>query len=170
MCEGSRHPHRYALTLIEAVMSMVIVSGMLVAALNTYGAQKLADHKGQTQVTGTLLAEQMVAEILKMQYEEPEDTPTWGKETGELDGTSAAFDDIDDYENWIATPPQERDGTVMTGLTDWERKVKLFRPHPENLDTDANAETGIKVFRVTVKYNGLAVTRIMAMKCGTSPF
>ncbi|OHB74408.1 MAG: hypothetical protein A2Z25_19770 [Planctomycetes bacterium RBG_16_55_9] len=58
-------------TLVEAVMSMLIVGTMLVAALSTVGASRLSQYKTSRSHCGRLLAESLMAEILRQDYQEP---------------------------------------------------------------------------------------------------
>ena len=43
------------------------------------------------------------------------------QKTGEGAATRADFDDVDDYLNWVALPPQAKDGTPVPGCADWKR-------------------------------------------------
>ena len=71
-------------SLVEAVMSIVLVAVMFAAVMQTVGAGRMAHYKTSGQRRGSLLARQLLAEVLQQAYEDP-DTPTvtLGIDTGE---------------------------------------------------------------------------------------
>ncbi|MEZ6190757.1 MAG: type II secretion system protein [Phycisphaerales bacterium] len=156
-------------TLIESVMSMLIVGLMLVAALNTIGASHLAQRKGTEQHVGPLLAQELMAEILSQDYQEPEDTVVFGRETGENSGSRATWDDVDDYDGWSASPPEAKDGTVMTARAGWTRSVTVAWADTLNLNNTALLPSGIKRIKVTVKNNGQTICELTALRTSAWP-
>ena len=74
-----------------------------------------------------------MAEILQASYEDP-DGPSAGigLDASELTASRATFDDVDDYDGWLASPPQQRDGTAMQELPGWSRpaygEIRLLKP------------------------------------------
>ena len=148
---------RRAFSLAEAVVSIGIVSVMLVAALNTVAAAKLGAQKTGDRAKGTLLAQQLMAEVLGQSYEEQVDTIAFGREASELSTGRANYDDVDDYNGWSASPPQYKDGTVIPNLDGWGRRVSVVRGNPANLTQEAGTDTGVKRITVSVTHNGLDV-------------
>jgi type II secretory pathway pseudopilin PulG len=55
-------------TMIEAAISMIVVALMLVAALNLVGASRLSQHRVALIGHGRLLAEHLMAELLRQDY------------------------------------------------------------------------------------------------------
>lgn len=155
---------RGGFTLIEAVMSMLIVGLMLVAALNTVGASKLSQARNTERVRGPLLAQDLMAEILSQNYEEPVDTVGFGRESGESGGDRADWDDVDDYDGWSKSPPQKKDGTVMPDLQGWGREVTVTWANAFTPDSPSVAATDLKRIDVKVTYQGRTVATISALR------
>ena len=110
-------------TLVEALMAVVIVSGVLVAALGTFGAIGKA-RKNQVDRTAAYgLANQLLAEVMQCYFKEPGGGTTLGTDAGET--ARAAYDDVDDYNGYEASPPKFRDDTVITGYTGWKHSVAV---------------------------------------------
>ncbi len=156
-------------TLIEAVMSMLIVGLMLVAALNTVGASRVTQSRSTEQTLGPMLADELMSEILNQAYEEPDDTPAFGRESGEFSGSRSAWDDIDDYKGWSAGPPEAKDGTSLSGMQGWTREVQVGWASSVNPNLGSLTPTGIKRIEVVVKHNGRPVTKLSALRTNGWP-
>jgi len=170
---ASEHQTRRGLTLAEAVISMIIISVMLVAALNTVGAARTTEKKIGDRPRGLLLAEDLMSEILRQAYEDPGLAPgsfgLGGDEVG--DGSRNLWDDVDDYHGWSASPPQQKDGTVIPGFTGWERSVTVARANPGDFGAAAPAtDTGVKQIRLTVTYDDAVVVSLVAIRTNALQF
>ncbi len=141
---------RYGFTLIEATMAIVIVSVMLVTALHTFGSLARGRQIVSNRYSASGLASQLMSEILQNRYDEPNETFAFGPETSETGETRANFDDVDDYHGWSASPPQEMDGTVISGLTGWQRSVTVEYVNHDNPDTTVGTDLGLKRITVSV--------------------
>lgn len=155
---------RRGLTLVEMVISIAIVGVMLVAALNTVGAAKLGAQTTGDHAKGTLLAQQLMAEILRQSYEEQVDTVAFGREMSESSMSRANFDDVDDYDGWSASPPQYLDGSVIPDLAGWGRQVSVTWGDPSNLKQAAVVETDVKLITVTVTHDDRVVGSLNAIR------
>jgi len=151
-------------TLIEAVMSMLIVGLMLVAALNTLGASKLSQSRNAEQVIGPALAEDLLTEILSQVYEEPDDTVEFGRESGESGGNRENWDDIDDYDDWSSSPPEDKSGDALPGLDGWGREVKVYWVDMTDLDQKVSSSVGLKRIDLKVTRNGRVITQVSALR------
>ena len=87
-------PTRPALSMVEVMISTVIVGVLIAAALNTVGASKRGQLSNANHRIGQLLAQELMSEILPQMYEEPDMTPLFGPEAPE--GKEA---------NWVETVP-----------------------------------------------------------------
>lgn len=155
---------RSAFTLVEAVVCTAVVGLLLVAALSTSAAARTTEYRMANRERGMLLARQLLAEMLTQPYSDPEEgTAGFGAESGESDGTRRQFDDFDDYRNWSASPPQTRDGEVLTDLTGWKRQVQVRRLNPSNLNT-ALSESGLKSCTISVWRDGALVAELSAIR------
>ncbi len=151
-------------TLIESVMSILIVGLMLVAALNTVGASKLAQMRNAERAAGPMLSQDLMAEALNQFYEEPEDSVKFGREGGESGGKREDYDDVDDYDGWVSNPPEYRNGDEIPGLDDWTRKVSVNWADSLFPQNNALTPSGIKRIKVEVFHKGRLVSTSTALR------
>jgi len=155
---------RSGFTIVECVISTVIVAVMLVAVLQTVGASKQSQLSLVQSIQGQTLAQSMMTEILPRDYEDPNGLSSLGLDTGETYGIRTEYDDVDDYEDWVATPPRYEDGTSMSELTDWQREVSVQWVDPDDPATVLGSESGVKRVTVTVFYNGRPIHSLTALR------
>lgn len=155
---------RRAFSLIEATMAMLLVAVLLVAALSTLSASTTTSRISAERATGLLLAQDLMAEIVGAAYVEPEDTPAFGPEGAEDDGTRSAFDDVDDYHNWDASPPERRDGTAIPDRATWRRTVQVQYVNPSNLKQVIATDAGAKRITVVVTRSGKPVALLVGIR------
>jgi len=161
----------HGFTLIEAVMSMLIVGLMLVTAMNTIGASRVSQSRNAEQVTGPMLAQDLMSEVLNQYYQEPIDTVEFGREAGETGGNRSAWDDVDDYDGWSKSPPdalENKDGTTIPDLKGWGREVKVVFVNPGLVNTSVS-DIGHKRIKVTVTHMGRVVTELWALRTSGWP-
>ncbi len=160
---------RRALHMVEVAVSMVIVSVILLTAMNMVGAAGQSTRSMTDRGTGHLLAEQLMAEILTQAYEDPDEPPgSFGKD-GFEDATKdrSYFDDVDDYNRWSAMPPEYKDGTTVPGYPQWRRQVDVDWVLPTDTRQIAGGDTGIKRIVVTVTRNAVKVAELSALRANT---
>lgn len=160
---------RRALTLVESVVSIAIVGVMLVAALNTVGASQVTQKKMGERSRAMLLAQDLMAEILQQAYEDPDlASGSFGLTVAEItDGNRSLWNDVDDYNGWSASPPQQKDGTELSDFAGWRRSVSVGWVDPSNIGTELLSDTGIKRITVTVTFNDLPLAQLWALKTRT---
>jgi hypothetical protein len=163
------HQRRRGLTLVEGVVSVLIVGLVLVTSLSTLGWTARARHVQAGLGEKQTLAIDLMTEILQARYEEPgageitfeqdggttvlelpAGSPEFGPEDGEDDGTRLTFDDVDDYDQWQASPPQRRDGTALPNKDGWKRKVFVQYVDPLTLVPTGATDSGLKRITITV--------------------
>jgi type II secretory pathway pseudopilin PulG len=155
--------HARAFTLVEAVMSILIVSSVLVASLGTFGAIGQARQKQIDREAAVHLASQLMSEIFQCYYKEPTgSSTTLGPDAGET--SLAAYDDVDDYDGFTASPPMSRDGTFLAGYTGWTRSVRVEYASLTDPSTASITDTGLKRIRVTVTAPGGMSYTMLAMR------
>ena len=160
---------RRGVTLVEAVISVVIVGVMFAAAVSTVVATKLAERVMTNRRQGQLLAQALMAEIVIQDYEEPVgDPPIFGRESGESGGARDFWDDVDDYAGWSSSPPESKGGIPMDGLADWRRSVDVVWVNPTNLN-QVGANTGVKRITVTASHNDVPVAELVAIRTAGWP-
>ncbi|GAB5405622.1 MAG: hypothetical protein Aurels2KO_38530 [Aureliella sp.] len=142
--------HRAGLSLIEVVVSTVIVAFVMTAALQTVATAVAIRNQTQELQLGPVLARDLMSEILQLPYTDP-DTPNTsiGTESGEGAGQRSGFDDIDDYNGWFSSPsPTKRDGSSLPLGAGWERSVVVQFIDPSSL-TPTATDLGLKKITVT---------------------
>ena len=160
-----RHFPGKAFTIVEAAVSALVVGGMLVAALTTVGRARLTTQSNAEAVRGQALAQELMADILRQHYEEPNRTPRFGWEgTNEGNGSRDYFDDVDDYYKWSAFPPQDKSGAALSGFDGWQRIVMVEWVLPTDVNTGCTVETGAKRITVTVSRDGRLIASAVAVR------
>lgn len=161
-----RRPIRRAMTLVEVSMSILIVGVMLVAALNTVGAARVGLQRVGDRSRGTMLAQQLMAEVLAQAYEDPDYGPgsfgLGGDEVG--DGSRALWEDVDDYDGWSASPPEDKKGNPLAGFDNWGRSVTVAWVNPDNPSAAVMSDTRVKSITVNVTHNGASVANSVSLR------
>jgi hypothetical protein len=151
-------------------VSVLLVGGLLVAALTTLGGAAAGRRKIADRGLGELLAQDLMGEILRQPYEEPVDTPVFGLEASESTGNRSAFDDVDDYNGWVDSPPQRKDGTLIPEGTGWLRRVTVVYAASDDLTSTVGTDQGVKRVTVAVERNGVPAASVVAVRTGTPQF
>ena len=152
--------------MVEAVFCVVLVSGLMVVSLDTLGASKIAQRNLGDRAVGHLLASSLLSEIMNQAYFDPNETPAFGLESSESSSVRSTFDDVDDYHGWTASPPQNRDGTVIPGLTGWAQAVQIHRVDPADFGIQKATDSGVKRVTVTITRNSIGVAMLVGVKTG----
>lgn len=151
-------------SMAEVVMTTAVVGVMLVAALESVAVAKRSEVRTGAVERGALLAQAMLSEVLSCAYAEPGSVGSAvARESGEAG--RATFDDVDDYHDWSESPPQNLDGTPMTGWERWGRRVTVEWVHADDLTGPAaSAETGAKRVTVSVTLDGVPTATATAVR------
>jgi hypothetical protein len=147
-------------------VSIAIVGLMLVAALNTLGASKIGTQKTGDRARAALLAQELMSEILQQYYEDPNvPAGSFGLRAAKVgDGSRALWEDVDDYDGWTASPPERKDGTVISGFVGWRRSVSVAWINPANLSQVNVSDTRVKRIIVTVTLDDAVTARLVAIR------
>lgn len=162
---GSR---RGGFTLVEALMSVVIVSGVLVAALGTFGAIAKGRQVQVDRAAAAYLAQQVVAEVVQCYYRDPQGGTGLGSDAGESARTT--LDDVDDYENLTMDPPTLRDGSAMPGYAGWKVKVRVHYADLADPDAQSAIDTGLKCIRVSVTTSLNTQLEVLALRAADGTY
>jgi prepilin-type N-terminal cleavage/methylation domain-containing protein len=159
---------RRGLTLVEVVMSTLIVGVMTVAALSALGAATRSSESTGNRAVAQGLADDLMAEILATAYSDPNGSAVFGLETGEA-APRVNFDDVDDFNGWNRKPPQARDGTTLPDRADWRRRVIVERVEPSNptQTTSGSTDLGAKRIRISVEYRDTVLADLFAVRTDT---
>jgi MSHA pilin protein MshD len=153
-----------AFTIVEAMISTIIVAVMFVAALNTVGASRLTQYRASQISRGQLLARLLITEILRQSYKDLNGTPVFGREADESATTRAAWDDVDDYDGLSETPPVAKDGTALTDAAGWKWTVRVEWVDPADPAVVQSTESSAKRIRVTVTYKDVPQAAVVVLR------
>ncbi len=150
-------------TIVEAVISMVIVGVMFVAALNTVGASRLTQHRAASISRGRLFTAGLLSEVREQSYKDSGASPVFGPEADESTATRADFDDVDDYNGWSG-PPTNKDGTALANSAGWMQSVTVEWIDPLRPDKTASSEMNAKRITVTTTFNSVPQVTLVAIR------
>lgn len=150
-------------TLVEATVSLAIVSVLVTSTLELAGRSARAQALAGRRAQGALLAQAILDEARERAYADPGPLPLFGPELGEGTADRRDFDDVDDYHNYNENTITDATGSVITGLNGWSRRVTVSWVDPAAPNVTSLVETGVKRVRVTVDYNTERVARAFAL-------
>ncbi|QDU90390.1 hypothetical protein Pla175_37940 [Pirellulimonas nuda] len=140
------------LTLAEVVMSTFLIGLLLTGALRSVGASAKSWTAAAEAADGQALAQQLMAEIVGQPYEEQTQSPAFGPESGEVvtAGVRSGLDDLDDYNDWVDTPPKDRSGAALTGFAGWSRTADVQKTWPDDysIRSDGGSDKGMRLVTV----------------------
>ena len=160
---------RYGLNQAEVVVSTVIVGILMVSCFSTIAASRRSQMSESNEVRGLAIANALMAEITQMPMREPSCDCGFGSEAGESGANRLNFDDVDDYKNFVDSPPKSRNGTACVGYSDLSRSITIDMV--TIADWNATSVVYAGVYRITVKVlrGTLEVCRIVGYRTSGYP-
>ena len=160
------HQQRNGFSLVEVVVSIFIVGLLFVASLTAVSSSRAAQISLADRSRGHQLAAGLMSEILAMPYTDPYWKSGMGPGADEVaTGNRSLFDDVDDYLSWSASPPQQRDGTTISGFAGWTRTVNVKWIDPANPASVATPANGAKRITITIQQrDGRVVAQITTIR------
>lgn len=150
---------------MEVVFSTLIVGVMVVGALESVGMVYRIRRTTIDYSTGPSLARELIAEILSLPYEDPQNPGgAIGVDATETAGVRSTFDDVDDYHNLNEPNARDRAGTLIAGFTGWRRQASVVRATVAVPSTTSATESGLKNISVTVTSPTGRQTAIRSLK------
>lgn len=104
------------ITLIELVISMVVIGICLAGVLLAFNVGTAASAHPDRSVQAVAIAEAYLEEISLQPFSDPD---------GVAEGSRDLFDDIFDYHGLSESPPRDQDGTVLTDLAAYQVDVTV---------------------------------------------
>jgi prepilin-type N-terminal cleavage/methylation domain-containing protein len=146
--------HRHAnaksgLSLLEVMVSTVLVGVCLVAALRALGATLFTQTGMSDDAVAACLADDLLCEVLQKRYGDPSGAVEVQVDGDEVPQQKTSFDDVDDYHGWKENPPQDQSGQPITGLDNWTRGVRVELVEPAEPTKVSPSDQGLK--RITVE-------------------
>ncbi|TWT88906.1 hypothetical protein Mal64_23960 [Pseudobythopirellula maris] len=152
---------RRGISLLEVVVAAALVGAVLVGSMAALGNSVRSRLAAAEQAAGPLLADSLLAEIMEQLYNDPQGVADYlGRGGSESASERSAWNDVDDYTGWSATPPQTKAGAELTQYDGWTRAVTVRYADPFDHD-QLNSDNGLKKIVVTVTApDGAVTTRI----------
>jgi len=118
----TQHGGQRGLTLIELIVSMVIISVALggVLLVMNYTTSRSADPMIQHQAVA--IAEAYMEEILLQHYDDPDDSPAVKEASRDL------YDNVGDYDGLSDTGAENHNGDAIAGLENYTVNVTVAPP------------------------------------------
>jgi type II secretory pathway pseudopilin PulG len=156
-------------SIVEAVLSTLVIGVMLVAVLNAVGGARAAQAWNADRLRATALASDLLAEIVDKAYRSPSGNWLIGPEADEvlalaIGGARSNLDDVDDYENWSESPPANANRTAIPGYSGWTRSVRVAWVNLNDPRAVSASPTGLKRITVTVRRKGVKLAELTALR------
>jgi type II secretory pathway pseudopilin PulG len=160
---------RLGMSLIEVVMSTLLVGVVLVGAMSLLGAAVRGRSKATDLARGQQFAQQLMTEILNMAYGE-------GGSLGPdpvvlilIPEVRSQFDDVDDFNLYWDSPLLTRSGGVIANTSGWRRSVDVAWVNPSSPSTAVGSDQGVKRITVTVQRSGQTVAQLTSLRSNKCP-
>jgi prepilin-type N-terminal cleavage/methylation domain-containing protein len=150
-----------AFTLVETIISIVLVSVLLVAALTAAGASARFRQSTTSRDFASLLASDLAEEMAGKLYGS---TGGGTISTTALTGNRSATTNIDQYHGLTESPPVTWAGTAVSGATGWTRSAEVTRVLAKSPDTATTDETGVKRVTITVSKGSTVYAKVRFLR------
>jgi hypothetical protein len=157
------------MTLLECVGASIILAVIAVAAVRAAAGAATAQSLSSRRVTATMLAESLLGEIERKAYTDSDTQATLGRDAGENSTDKTNFDDVDDYDGWTESPPQDSTGNEIEGMSDWTRKVAVSWSDMGPLTPERGGDTGLKSVTVSVYYKSKLMCELQSLRAPDAP-
>ncbi|RJP37671.1 MAG: hypothetical protein C4547_05390 [Phycisphaerales bacterium] len=140
---------------------MVILGGGIVTGLRLYGTFARGAAVGVEGMVAQQLASDLLAEIVSRDFQ------GGGFGPGPSDTVRRDFDDVDDYDDWVESPPQNLDGAPLdpVAYAGYERRAQVYNVDETDLKTPrADGTTAAKAIIVVVSRYGKERARLAAIR------
>jgi type II secretory pathway pseudopilin PulG len=155
---------RRGFSQLEVVISTILVGVLMVSSFSAVAASRRSQTFESNKVRGLAIAEALLTEISQLPLREPSCDCGFGKETGESGTNRSAYDDIDDYDKLMDSPPKSKNGTPCIGYTDLSRRVAVENITPSDWSVSTSTYTGVYRITVTVLRGTLEVCRVVGYR------
>jgi prepilin-type N-terminal cleavage/methylation domain-containing protein len=159
-------PTRRGFTLIEATISLVIVSVVGVAGLSAVSIARKSRASINDMILARSYADAMMMEILNKRYrDEGAPNSPLGPDAGDdlLNPFGRDVDDVDDYNDHTITPISDADGAWQSD-GNWGAGISVSWADLTNPNVDSAVETGMKRVSVAIFKGNRVVLRTTALR------
>ena len=137
---------------MEVLLASVIIAVVLVSALRLFANLGRSRQATVGREEAGFLVINMFEEIKRQVYKDPAATDdTLGREAGEGDTPRTNYNDIDDYQNWSATPPEDQAGQPYDRYSHLTRSVSIQYVMANDFTQSAATDEGYKEITITIR-------------------
>lgn len=138
-------PLRRGFTLIEAMLSVVIVGTGVLGAMQLF-ANCTAQNREATHMSAAMFLANNVQELMaELPFSDPSGTGTGREEAGQ---PISVWDDLDDFNGHSAQPPLDANREPIAGMADFRQVISVASVDPNGPSLNA---AGTDAARVTVR-------------------
>jgi type II secretory pathway pseudopilin PulG len=153
---NSRSRAQGGFTFVEILITLVFLSIAMLATTSQFPLGLKVSQSAEDLTLATNLAQELMEEIRSLRWEDPQlPGGVLGPEIGQGEWSRLDFDDIDDYDGLVESPPNDLDGNPLNGqggranLARYERDVTVTYADPTTLAAVGSA-TALKRIEVGV--------------------
>lgn len=126
-------PVRRGFTLIEAALVTVIIGVGVMAMMQLLAAGTVQNGAGAKLTTGLAMAGNIRELTLDVAFSDPNQTASWGTESGET--SVAAYDDLDDLDGKTFSPPIDARRQTIATQPEWSQSITVQCVDPDLITT-----------------------------------
>ena len=152
-------------TLVEVLVAVFICGVGVAAVLSLMGGLATSTEDAEHAAHALALAQRMLAEINAAAFEDPDQTPSFGREAGESQLQRSQWDDVDDFNGHIQSPPLAQDRVELSDYTGYGWAVFVQNVLVDNPDTaQPDGDTDAKRITVIIFHNTTIIRRSYALR------
>lgn len=162
----ARRPQtRRGIALVEATLAVLVVAIAIGAGLQAAAASARSRQAGLDQTIARQLAQALLDEVCALPYEDPNQPPLFGMETGETRASGrTTLDDVDDYAAFNEPLLRGRDGIQLLVPGRYTRRVSVTWLRPQPYLTTSTTDQGIKQVTVEVLLGGKVLCSLSELR------
>ena len=151
----SRTSKRRGFTLMETGLATIIIGVGVSALVQLLAKGTISNLDGADLTTAVNLANSIHELTYGLSFADPVTPTHWGPETGE---TLATYNDVDDFDGQVFSPPIDARRQSLPNFTNWSQAVTVQKVDVNRLSTVVPNATVMPTLRVTVTVKHLGQT------------
>ncbi len=138
------------LTLLEVVVCLILVSTIVLVSITASANLMKNKAASMDAIDGRELAFQILDEVTAVDFQDADQDRVYGREASETALNRTDFDDVDDYNGYVSSPPTHRDGSAIAGFDSWSFSISVSRAEPARQGITVSADDAAPLRLVTV--------------------
>lgn len=119
-------------SLVELLIAVAVTGVAIISILNCFAMAGKVTTRLEESFYARWLALGLKAELDRLPVVDPDQTPRFGCESGEWDRARTTFDDLDDYQGWSVSPPEDDRGLPNEDLSGYRCAVAVRYADPDD--------------------------------------